>query len=364
MSLNSSTISGHNGNTQVLTSKPKTFARKTLDGGNIAINGFAAGAKLLSAANSLGGFNWSIGNALSTGGELITRTAMIGQSGLGLYDGLVEKKNVPIATGQALEIGLICAAENKDKWLLRGLSQGVLNIVSPIIKAYEKLQQALGNKESQSYGSDYSSLNLSNAFKEAFTTPFKVYGKNLLEIIKKPSLIKENLTYALSVASTFMGAGGLLGLTPFKGIASVIRFMGAIPADVIYAFMGHHLDDGYDPKHKFDMKKMFDFKSYLGWAGKLWLVPGILDPIKRLPQLENIMDPLTDICDAFDRCAAAFYQASLFSTNASAEKAATQSEQAAPEIHQTQTVTPQSTSKQDFQATGQRRIIFAASGSH
>lgn len=274
--------------------------------GNIAFNGGAAGLKLLSATGKFLGLNMP---DFVSSGELVTRSAMIGQCAIGLYDA-VEKKNSPVSVGQALEVALICAAEDKDKWLLRGVSQGLINIGTPIIQAYEILQKALGNNIT-SYNSDYSNLPLSQAIKESFIIPIKTYGNNLSEIIKKPSLIKENLTYALSVASTFMYSGGLLGLTPFKGIASVVRFMGAIPADIIYAFMGHHTEKGYDPKNKFDMKKMFDFKSYLGWAGKLWLVPGILDPIKRLPQLENIMEPLTDICDAFDRCASGLYQQHL-----------------------------------------------------
>jgi len=286
--------------------------------GNIALNGGAATLKLLSATNKL--FGLSMPDFVNSG-ELVTRGVMIGQCAFGLKDAAFNKRNTPVSVGQALEIGLICAAEDKDKWLLRGLSQGLINIGNPIIQAYEILQKAIGN-DVTAYGSNYSSLPISSAIKESFVTPLKTYAHNVAEVCKNPSLIKENLSYALSVASTFMGAGGLLGLTPFKGLASVVRFLGAIPADIFYAFMGHHTDIGYDPKNKFDLKKMFDFKSYLGWAGKFWLVPGMLDPIKRLPMFENISEALTDVCDAFDRCASGLYQQHLFGKNKNQEDSA------------------------------------------
>jgi hypothetical protein len=335
MPLNSNTVSGHNGNTPVLTSKPRTFARKTLDGGNIGINGLAAGAKLLSATNELLGLNWAVGNTLKTGGELITRGALIGQAGLGLFDATVEKKNAPAMVGQGLEIGLVLSAADGEKWLYRGISQALLNISSPIVKAYEIFKKAIGESPNNSYYGDYDNLSketsVGKALQESIVIPFKAYGKNMVELIKNPVLIKKNMTYALSLTSTLMGAGGALGLTAYKGVASFVRFLGAVPTDIVYALMGHHVETSYNPKDKLDIKKMFDFSSYLGWAGKLWLVPGLLDPLKRLPSFESIIEPLTDIADAFDRCASAFYQASLFSTKAATEEVTTPSETATNE---------------------------------
>lgn len=283
----------------------KSVLRKTIDQGNVWVNGISAGVKVYSAINKLSGLDLPFGESVSTGGELITRGSLFGQGVIGLADASTQKKNAPGSIGQILEILFSAIVPTDDKWLIRGISQCLLNISSPIAKAREILQQKLGKEMPESYFADYSKLKIGDAIIKSSTVPFKYYLNNIKEICKDPKLIFKNLTYALSGTSTFMGLGGLLGLTPFKKLASIIRFIGAVPTDFFYAFMGHHVEEKYATDDKVGAKS-----AKLRLAGALWLIPGFADPIKRFLS-DNIKDGLTDLGDAFDRCAAAFYQASL-----------------------------------------------------